>query len=102
MTHAYKYLREDPWSRTRLLFVADPRKLRADYIYGQSIGAEARTPEELAADLELPMEAVLEAIDYCTHNADLIRAERERENALLADYDRQQRPLAPPATPQHV
>jgi hypothetical protein len=101
-THSYKYLRDDPWSRTKLLFLLDPRKFRADFIYGQSVGEDARTPEQVAADLELPLEAVQEAIEYCIQNMDLVAAERARENALLEEYDRRQRPLTPPNTPEET
>lgn len=95
-THTYKYLRDDPWSRTKLLSLLDPRKFRADFIYGQCVGEDARTPEELARDLELPLEAVQEAIEYCERNSQLVDAERRRENAILEEYDRRQKPLMPP------
>jgi hypothetical protein len=101
-THSYKYLRDDPWSGTKLLFVLDPRKFRADFIYGQSVGEDARTPEELSADFDLPLEAINEAILYCTRNLDLVLEERRRENAILEGYDRRQRPLMPPETAQEA
>jgi hypothetical protein len=86
--YSYKYLRDDPWSGTKLLFLLDPRKFRADFIYGQSVGEDARTPEQLAADYELPLEAINEAIDYCTRNMDLVLAERARENAEWDEYEK--------------
>jgi hypothetical protein len=95
-THSYKYLRDDPGSKTKLLFLLDPRKFRADHIYGQCVGEDALTPEEVAAGLELPLEAVREAIDYCERNLELVHAERRRENAILEEYDRRQKPLQPP------
>jgi uncharacterized protein (DUF433 family) len=94
---AYKYL--EPWPEActsyRGLFFKG-RRLRADYIYGQAVGEDARTPEELAHDFDLPLEAVREAIHYCTHNEEFLRQERERENARLAEFDRKQKPLQPP------
>lgn len=99
-SHEYQYLLADYWSSYKGLFLKDKRKLRADWIYSQMVGEDARTPEEVAADFELPLEAVLEIIHYCEHNAEFLRQERERENALLEEYDRRQRPLMPPKTPQ--
>jgi hypothetical protein len=96
-SHAYKYLRDDPWSRCKLLFLLDPRKFRADFIYGQSVGDEARTPEELAADFDLPLEAVQEAIHYCTHNLDQVLEQRARDNAEWDEYEKLHPTPKPPA-----
>jgi hypothetical protein len=95
-TKEYKYLLADYWAPTKILFIKDPRKFRADLIYGQSVGEDARTPEELAADFKLPLEAVLEAIDYCTQNEELVRQEREKENARRDEYYKKYPPLVPP------
>jgi hypothetical protein len=46
-------------------------------------GPEPRTPEEFARDYEVPLEAVLEALDYVAQNRPLIEQEREREAANL-------------------
>jgi hypothetical protein len=96
VTHPYKHLRDDPWSRSKLLFLVDQRKLRADFIYGQCVGEDARTPAQLAADLELPLEAVQEAIDYCTRNMDLVLEERAKENAEWEAYEKTHPTLRPP------
>ena len=46
-------------------------------------GPDPRTPEEFARDYEVPLEAVLEALDYVARNRPLIEQEREREAARL-------------------
>ncbi len=55
------------------------RGLRAEVLYRQTIGIDPRTPQEVAEDYNIPLEAVLEAIHYCIHNEDLLRKERERD-----------------------
>jgi hypothetical protein len=45
------------------------------------MGEEARTPTELAADYDLPVEAVLEAIAYCQSNPPEIHQDWAREEA---------------------
>ncbi len=37
------------------------------------------TPDEVARDYDVPVEAVREAIHYCTHNAALLQQEREED-----------------------
>jgi hypothetical protein len=46
-------------------------------------GPDPFTPEEFARDYEVPLEAVLEALDYVAHNRSLIEEERDREAARL-------------------
>jgi hypothetical protein len=72
----YKYL--DHWlgSNYRQLFYKE-RKIRAETLYRATVGPEPRTPEEVADDYDVPVEAVREAIHYCTHNEDLLRQELE-------------------------
>ena len=64
----YKYL--GPWrgSNYRQYFYKE-RKIRAEVLYRETVGLEPRTPEEVAQDYDVPVEAVLEAIHYCTHHA---------------------------------
>jgi hypothetical protein len=98
--HEYKYLLADYWYPYKLLFLKDPRKLRADRIYGQLVGEDARTPEAVAADYNLPVEAVYEVIHYCTHNMELVRQERARELADLEELEKNhQRPRPAGARP---
>ena len=76
----YKYL--DHWrgSNYRQLFYKE-RKIRAETLYRATVGPEPRTPEEVAADYDIPVEVVREAIHYCTHNEELLRQELEEDLA---------------------
>ena len=77
----YQFLEPRAESNYRQLFVRG-RSLRAEILYRATIGAEPRTPEEVAADFGVPLAAVHEAVHYCLHNEELLRQERE---AVLAD-----------------
>jgi uncharacterized protein (DUF433 family) len=57
--------------------------IRAETLYRQTLGDEARTPEEVAEDYGLPVEAVREAVEYCEHNEDLLREERDADWASI-------------------
>ena len=46
-------------------------------------GPDPFTPEEFARDFRVPLEAVLEALDYVARNRPLIEQERDREAARL-------------------
>lgn len=95
-THEYQYLLADYWSAYKGLFIKDPRKIRAEWIYRETVGEDARTPDEVARDFELPLEAVLEAIHYCTHNEVLLRKEREEELTRIRTHEERYPPLVPP------
>jgi hypothetical protein len=41
------------------------------------------TPEEVAADYNIPLEAVLEAIDWCRNHEDVLIADHAREDRLM-------------------
>ena len=92
--NGYKYL--DRWrgSNYKQLFFKD-RKIRAEILYRATLDAEARTPEEVAHDFDVPVEAVQEAIHYCTHNEDLLREERERDLADIRARGLDKWPYAP-------
>jgi|SRR5262249_13078696 len=96
-SHEYQYLLPDYWSSYKGLFLEDKRKMRAEWIYRETVGADARTPEQVAADFELPLQAVLEAIHYCEHNEEFLRQEREQELARIEEYEKRHPPLKPPA-----
>ena len=49
----------------------------SETLYRATIGAEPRTPEEIAADFGVPLAAVHEAVHYCVHNTKLLQQERE-------------------------
>jgi uncharacterized protein (DUF433 family) len=97
MGHAavYQHLESRPDSNYRQLFVKG-RRIRAEVLYRETVGLEPRTPEEVARDFDVPLEAVLEAADYCQHNEDLLRREREREQEWIRAGGLDRPPLAPP------
>jgi len=90
----YKYLGPKRGSNYRQWFVKD-RGIRAETLYLQTIGDNARTLEAVAADFGLPVEAVREAIHYCENNQDLLRQEWEEEEADIARKYRRTDPVAP-------
>lgn len=85
----YKYL--GPWrgSRYRQYFYKE-RKIFAQTLYSETVGPDARSPEQVAQDYDVPAEAVYEAIDYCTKNADLLRQERDEDLAEAQARERSQ------------
>ena len=90
----YKYLKPKPGSNYRQLFVG---RIRAEILYRETVGPEPLTAEEVAREYGLPVEAVLEAIDYC-HRSDvqqLLDAERAREEAWIKATGRDKWPYAP-------
>jgi uncharacterized protein (DUF433 family) len=91
----YQYLEARPGTRFRQLFVKG-RKYTAERIYRETVGEDPRTPEEVARDFDLPLAAVLEAIDYSTRHEDLLRQEREEELARIAEYEKRFPPPLPP------
>jgi uncharacterized protein (DUF433 family) len=101
----YKYLERDSFSSLKQLSIKG-RRIRARTIYGAYMSEESpMTPEEIAADRNLPVEAVLEAIAYCETNPPEIEEDFRREEALMkaTGLDRQS-PSTPytyqPLTPQ--
>ena len=90
----YKYLKPKRGSRYRQLFFG---RVRAEVLYRETVGRDPLTPEEVAREYNVPVEAVLEAIDYCVKNKDLLDAERAREDAHIRAAGRDQWPYAPAA-----
>ena len=90
----YKYL--GPWrgSNYRQFFYKE-RKIRAETLYRATAGPEARTPDEVAEDYDVPLGAVYEAIDYCTQNEDLLRQELEEGLADMRARGLDKPPLVP-------
>lgn len=88
-----KYLKPKPGSNYRQLFVNG--RIRAEVLYRETVGLEPRTPEEVAQDYGLPVEAVLDAIDYCVMNRELLDDERAREAARIKAAGRDRWPYAP-------
>jgi uncharacterized protein (DUF433 family) len=78
----YQHLEPRPGSNYRQLFLKG-RRIRAAVVYESIYGPDPRTPEEFAEDFMVPLEAVLEAIEYVNQNMTLIQQERDREAARL-------------------
>ena len=90
-TPQWKYLAPNPKSAYKQLFLKGTR-IRADVVYQLSVGREPMTPEEIAADYNLPLEAIREAIAYCAANPpevaeDHRRDERAAQAAGMNDPD---------------
>ena len=76
------YLDRKPGSVYRQLFVKD-RNIAARTLYGHFASEEEpRSPEQIAADYELPIEAVREAIAYCESNPPELHEDWLAEEAL--------------------
>src|SRR5438445_5399161 len=89
----WKYLDRKPGSAYKQLFVKG-RNIRARILYGRYMSEEEpMTPEEIAADYNLPLEAVLEAIAYCETDPPEIRQDWEMEEASIrADWEKLPKP----------
>ncbi len=91
----YQYLEARPNSSIKQPFVKG-RNIWADVLYSETIGEDARSPEQVAEDFEVPLGAVLESIDFCVQNEEFLQQERERQNASLKEYLKKHPPLMPP------
>jgi uncharacterized protein (DUF433 family) len=81
---AWKYLERRPGSSYKQLCIKGKR-IWAWTLYCETMNAkEPRTPEQLAADFEIPLEAVHEAIAYCKSDPPELR-EDHRKDALLSE-----------------
>jgi uncharacterized protein (DUF433 family) len=79
----WKYLAPNPKSAYKQLFIQG-RRIRARTLYGMYMSAEEpMTPEEIAGEYDLPVEAVKEAIAYCQTEPPEIRADFEREERKM-------------------
>lgn len=96
LTADYKYLEDRPRSNYRQLWVKG-RHMRAEVLYRHTVGPERRSPEEVAEDYQLPLEAVLEAVEYCLRHKALLDSERSREETRLRESGVEQ--PAPTPTP---
>jgi uncharacterized protein (DUF433 family) len=79
----WDYLAPNPKSCYKQLFVKGTR-IRARVLYGMFMSAEEpMTPEEIAAEFNLPPGAVQEAIAYCQSNPPEIAEDFKREERLM-------------------
>ena len=76
----YQHLEPRPGSNYRTLFLKG-RRVRAALVDAAIHGPDPRSPEEYARDFQVPLEAVLEALDYVARNRPLVEQERDREAA---------------------
>ena len=103
----YKYLARKPKSVYKQLFIKD-RWISARTLYGMYVNEEApMTPEEIAADYDLPVDAVTEAIAYCESNPPEIAQDYAREEAVMEatgmnDPDYKYHPQPKLLTPQDM
>jgi uncharacterized protein (DUF433 family) len=83
-TRQWKYLERRPGSSYEQLCIKGKR-IWAWTLYCEFMSAkEPRTPSQLAADFEIPLEAVEEAIAYCQSDPPELR-EDHRKDALLSE-----------------
>jgi uncharacterized protein (DUF433 family) len=95
MTHMqYQYLEPHPSSNYCQLWVKG-RHIRAEVLYRLTVGTEPRTPQEVAQDYDLPVEAVQEAIDYTVRNQELLEAERADEECRMQQLGLDKSPFVP-------
>jgi hypothetical protein len=92
----YKYLQPKRGSRYEQLAVCG--RIRAEILYRETVGPEPLSPEQVAKEYRVPIEAVLEAIDYCEHNRELLDTERAREQATIEARGLDHWPHAPQGT----
>ncbi|MFI5386707.1 MAG: hypothetical protein ACHQ50_11375 [Fimbriimonadales bacterium] len=78
----YQHLEPRPGSNYRQLFLKG-RRIRAAVVDEAIHGPDPFTPEEFAREYQVPLEAVLEALDYVAQNRPLIEQERDHEAARL-------------------
>lgn len=85
MTPQYQHLEPRPKSNYRQLWVKGHR-IRAEILYRPTINVENLTPQQVADEYGVPLDAVLEAIKYCEQNKDVLDADRARGEARWQDY----------------
>ena len=79
----YTYLARKPKSVYKQLFIKD-RWISARTLYGMYVNEEMpMTVEDIAANYDLPVEAVQESIAYCESNPPEIASDYAAEEALM-------------------
>jgi len=78
----YHHLEPRPGSNYRQLFLKG-RRIRAAVVDEAIHGPDPFTPEEFASEYQVPLEAVLEALEYVARSRPLIEQERDHEAAKL-------------------
>ena len=78
----YQHLEPRPGSNYRQLFLKG-RRIRTAVVDQAIHGPDPFTPDEFAEEFQVPLEAVLEALDYANQNRPLIERELDEEAARL-------------------
>jgi uncharacterized protein (DUF433 family) len=91
----YRYLAPRPGSNYSLYYLKDRRKIRAEILYRMTVDPEPRTPDQVATDYNVPVDAIREAIEYCLRNEGLPREERDRETEWIHELGLDRPPFAP-------
>lgn len=82
----WKYLAPNPKSAYKQLFVKGTR-IRAEVLYGLTADGpeeDRLSVEQVAAEYNLPPEAVREAVAYCAADPPEVQADHAAEEALMA------------------
>lgn len=80
---AYQYIEQRPDKKTQDLFVRETG-VRASTIWHDRFISRF-SPDEIARDRDLPLEAVYEALDYCQENWERICKEKDSEKQQLEE-----------------
>lgn len=78
----WKYLAPNPKSSYQQFYVRGTR-IPARALYGWYAGAEPYTPEFIAEQFNLPVEAVLESIAYCESNPPELLRDYALDQAMI-------------------
>jgi uncharacterized protein (DUF433 family) len=96
-TRQWKYLDRKPGSLYTQLFIKG-RGIRALTLYMATRDEECpRTLEEIAADFQLPLEAVQEAVAYCESEPAEIKYDWEMEEASIREREKNDPTFLTPA-----
>jgi hypothetical protein len=89
----YKYLQPKRGSHYQQLAVNG--RIRAEILYRETLGPEGLSPEQVAREYDLPVEAVHETIDYCLNHQGVLQADRAREEKTIKAHGLDKWPHAP-------
>jgi uncharacterized protein (DUF433 family) len=76
-------LYRQPYIKGLRMRVEIPYSATIEKIQDDATVEPGMTPEEVAADYGIPLEAVLEAIDWCQKHEDVLIADHVREDRLM-------------------
>ena len=82
-TTQWQYLESRPDSWRQQLYFKGKRLKAFDVWMDMMVNRE--TPQEAAENWDLPLDAVMEAIEYCKTNQELLRKEAEQERRYLEE-----------------